>query len=291
MKLKLKPDIKMAIIINIIAITILIAVVIIGRTQSAELSAVNDKLTSDNDKLIADIEAQDGIINALMQDNERLKNSIAQLNDSIAELQDVKNKLEDANSKLEDANNCLNELENANGKLKEDNDNLTKYIELLETKEQELLIKIEQLEEEISEIKENNNSASSHKDFKSYMSYKAITSVSSKQWKLQQQATTNEDGIRCIDGIPMVAVGTGWGLDVGDIALVTCENGNTFKVIIGDTKSDRHTDEERKTTVDNGCRCEFIVDVSKIDSTAKRLGNMAVLDKYRGYVVNIEKIG
>lgn len=165
-----------------------------------------------------------------------------------------------------DLNANVAQLEEVNCKLQDDN-------RLLEAQIQELLVP-----------------TSSYKDFKTYMSYKAITNQTSKQWQLQQQATTNEDGIRCIDEIPLVAVGTGWGLSVGDIALVTCNNGNSFKVMVGDIKADNHTDRENKTTVASGCRCEFIVEIGKLNPKVKIIGNMSTLSKYSGYVINIEKV-
>jgi predicted RNase H-like nuclease (RuvC/YqgF family) len=228
----------------------LIAIVIIGLIQNANLKSENDEL---RDSIIA----QENIINNLTNDNENLINNIAQ-------------------------------LENTNNNLQNDK-------ELLKLNVQELLVKIENLEQEIEQAKKEveqsnkDSETSNRRDFKSYMSYQSITTKSSKQWQLQQIATTNEDGIRCIDDIPMVAVGTGWGLRVGDIAWVTCENGNRFKVMVGDIKSDAHTDAERKTTVANGCRCEFIVDKDKLDPTVRVRGSLATLDKYSGYVVNIEK--
>lgn len=130
----------------------------------------------------------------------------------------------------------------------------------------------------------------SHNDFKSYMSYKAITNTSSMQYKLQQKASTDTNGLRCINGNPLVAVGTGWGLSVGDTALVICDNGNRFKVVIGDIKANQHTDSQNKTTVSNGCRCEFIVDMNYLNTTAKQMGNVAVLKQYSGYITNIIKI-
>lgn len=248
--MKLKSKYNIKAVINIIAAILLIAVVIICLVKNMELKTKNDRLN-------ADISAQEGVVKNLSVDNENLSGKIAQLNADISQ------------------------LNNTNNKLREDN-------ESYELQVQEMLNEIEKLEKEILQIK-NNNSTSSHKDFKSYMPYQAITNRYSKQWELQQYATTNEDGIRCIDGVPMIAIGTGWGLWVGDIVTVTCENGNSFKAIVGDIKDDSHTDTENKTTVANGCRCEFIVDIAKIDPTAKIMGNMATLDKYKGYVVNVEK--
>ena len=154
----------------------------------------------------------------------------------------------------------------------------------------------EQKSECVTQIHEEKTTTPSTKpyvnktDFKSYMPYTTITNKTSKQYNLQQQAYTDENGLRCIDGKPMVAVGTGWGLSVGDIALVTCENGNNFEVIIGDIKANTDTNSDNKTTSANNCRCEFIVDMNELNSNIKISGNVAVLKQYSGYVTNIQKI-
>ena len=170
-------------------------------------------------------------------------------------------RLEEENTSL---NNTVLELEKQNTKLKEENTKLQAKTRVTK------------------QVNKN--------DFKSYMPYTAITNKSSEQWKLQQSATTDENGLRCIDGKPMVAVGTGWGVSVGDSAIITCDNSNSFEVIIGDIKDNKHTNTENKTTSSNNCRCEFIVDSSRLNSTVKTMGNVAVLEEYNGYVVNVRKI-
>ena len=176
-------------------------------------------------------------------------------------------RLEEENTSL---NTTVSQLEEENKKLKEENAKLKKNTKLQE--KTQVTVK------------------ASKKDFKSYMPYTAITNRSSKQWRLQQSATTDEDGIRCLDGKPMVAVGTGWGLSVGDRAIITCDNGNSFEVVIGDIKADRHTNAGNKTTSANNCRCEFIVDYKRLNPTVKTTGNVASLKKYNGYVINVQKI-
>jgi hypothetical protein len=161
--------------------------------------------------------------------------------------------------------------------------------QLLKTKEA-LEEKSNSLETIIEKLKERPIIESSNRDFKTYMSYKMITNASSRQWELQQQATTGKYGIRYFNDMPMVAIGTGWGLDVGDVGLVVCENGNSFKVVVGDIKSNSHTDAENKTTTASGCRCEFIVDVVALDRTVKVMGNVATLSDYNGYVVSIVEV-
>lgn len=170
----------------------------------------------------------------------------------------------------------------------------------LTTQEPEVVIKEVEVIREIEVIKEvevikeievqpkTKTVPTNNYDFKSYMPYTAITSRVSKQWELQQNAYTDENGFRCINGLPLVAVGTGWGLSVGDSATVTCDNGNSFKVVIGDIKADIHTLTDNKTTASNNCRCEFIVDMNVLNTTVKRLGNVSVLEQYSGYVIDIK---
>lgn len=168
-------------------------------------------------------------------------------------------------------------------------------IKSLEEENTELNIFMSQLIEECNRLKEENarlqaGTRADKTDFKSYMPYTAITNKSSEQWKLQQSATTDENGLRRMDDKPMVAVGTGWGVDVGDNAVVICDNGNSFEVVIGDIKDNKHTNSENKTTSSNNCRCEFIVDSKKLNPTVKTTGNVAMLEQYNGYVVNVQKI-
>ena len=243
-------------ITNIVIAILLITVIVVSSMKYTKLNNTNDELTEYINDLSAAIQEKENTISELTQDNEKLNYDIAMLTKSVTQ------------------------LENDNYKLQENN-------ELLNVTIQELYLEINNLNEEIAKNKYVSNA---NIDFKSYMSYKAITNKSSKQWALQQIATTDKNGVRCVDGIPMVAIGTGWGLWVGDVALVTCNNGNSFKVIIGDIKSNAHTDEANKTTVSNGCRCEFIVDTDVLDSKAKMMGNLSVLSQYNGYVVNITKV-
>lgn len=252
MNLKLRTIIKASVIVCIVIM------LLISYFNNINLNEQNTNLNNINESLRSDISDKENTINELSYNNEKL----------IADIENLKN----INNKIS-------------------NDNAT-----LDAATREMLTKIDELEKEIARLKEEvenkQNAATTppYRDFKSYMSYKAITDTTSRQWQLQQLATINEYGVRCIDGIPLVAVGTGWGLSVGDIALVTCDNGNSFKIMVGDIKSDRHTDNENKTTMSNGCRLEFIVDIDQLNQYAKIVGSLAVLDEYKGYVVNIEKI-
>lgn len=242
-----------------------ILIVILVVLEIATFMAFNNKyskLQRDNMDLESIINNQLSIIQGLNVKNNDLDKRNNELN----------NQTSDLNDKNNDLNNQLLQLEESNEQLLNENE------KLLEEKTK--------LENEISSLK--TQSSTDHRDFKSYMGYTAITNKASKQWMLQTQATTDEDGIRCIDGRPLVAVGTGWGLSVGDYATVTCANGNSFDVVIGDIKDDKHTLADNKTTASNGCRCEFIVDMDNLNSSVKKRGSVAILQKYSGYVVDIK---
>jgi hypothetical protein len=157
----------------------------------------------------------------------------------------------------------------------------------METTIAQLEADITKLEEQLDVLYKSTVIGVQRRDFKSYMDYRTITNHLSDQWKLQLLATTDEDGIRCIDGVPLVAIGTGWGHWVGDRITIICENGNRFDAIVGDIKSNRHTDAANLTTVANGCRCEFIVDTSVLNNAVRVAGNAAVMSEYAGYVVGV----
>ena len=182
----------------------------------------------------------------------------------------------------------INEQSATIQEIESENSELKTYISELEEEKIELENKIADMSKE--QKKETVVIQTTKRDFKSYMSYTAITNKSSAQYQLQQQATTDADGIRCINSKPMVAVGTGWGVKVGDTVLIKCENGNSFEAVIGDIKANAHTGSDNKTTLPNGCRCEFIVDMGSLNSTVKSRGNVAVLAKYNGYITDVVKI-
>ena len=125
--------------------------------------------------------------------------------------------------------------------------------------------------------------------FKSYMDYRAITNKNSIQYKLQQFASTDENGLRRIGDLYMIATGSHYGL-VGDIYKVTLENGLVFKAVKGDAKSDKHTDAENKVCLHNGSVVEFIVDTEFLHSDIKRSGSVSSIG-FEGSVINLEKVG
>lgn len=125
-------------------------------------------------------------------------------------------------------------------------------------------------------------------EFKSYMPYTAITSKSSTQYKLQQYAYTDENGLRKIDNAYMIAVGSYYG-KVGDLVEVELSTGNIFLAYIGDQKATKDTINNQYQKHD-GSVIEFIVDGSSLNKTAKKLGSVSCLG-FEGEVVNITVIG
>lgn len=114
----------------------------------------------------------------------------------------------------------------------------------------------------------------SNNSFKAYMSYTAITNTSSPQYKLQQQAYTGNYGIRMVDDRYCIAVGSYYTTTIGTKIDVIMENGHVIKCIVGDCKADAHTDSTHRANP-NGCVVEFIVDMSALDSTCRRMGDMS----------------
>lgn len=231
-----------------------------------------NQLKNTNNELNLIIQTEASTIEALSNKNNNLNSRVSQLEKSNRQLKEEKDEiLKEKNQLLEDKTRLENELKTAK---KQSTANKTTTNSNTKT--------------ENKTTSTTTSQQTNTRDFKSYMSYKAITNKSSKQWALQQQATTDKNGLRCIDGRPMVAVGTGWGLSVGDRAIVTCSNGNSFAVVIGDIKSNRHTLADNKTTASNGCRCEFIVDIGSLNPTIKSRGSVSALSAYSGYVVSIK---
>lgn len=111
--------------------------------------------------------------------------------------------------------------------------------------------------------------------FKSYMPYTAITNKKSKQYKLQQIASTGAYGIRVVDSRYLVAIGTAFNAEVGTYIDLILEDGFVIPCIVGDVKSPRHTDSSNMITMHNGCVSEFIIDSKALHKSIKRSGDVS----------------
>lgn len=120
-----------------------------------------------------------------------------------------------------------------------------------------------------------------HGVFKSYMDFRTITSPSSKQYALQQEAETGDFGIRYYNGLPMIAVAERFGLS-GEILKIKFSSGQEGYFIIGDIKAGTdfaHPD---------GSVVEFIVDSGLIPNEVRLMGSFDSV--YSGSIVEISKV-
>jgi uncharacterized protein YgiM (DUF1202 family) len=110
---------------------------------------------------------------------------------------------------------------------------------------------------------------------KSYMDWTAITSKTSKQYKLQANyATTASNGVRTVNGRYCIALGSYYTHDVGRYVDVVLENGTILPCIIGDCKRDRDTINNCSLGIDGGV-AEFIVSTSALSSTVRKYGDVS----------------
>lgn len=107
---------------------------------------------------------------------------------------------------------------------------------------------------------------------KTYMAYTAVTSVSSPQYKLLRGSSAYTDtktGLRMVDGRICIAVGTFYASKIGTKINLVMANGNVVECILGDVKSDRHTDPTHRYQAQDGSVVEMIVDYNYFHSTSQ----------------------
>lgn len=114
--------------------------------------------------------------------------------------------------------------------------------------------------------------------FKSYMDYRKITNTNSKQYALQQDASTNDDGFRVYGGRVMIAIAN---YEVGTELDLTLDDGSVIEVVVGDVKANTtclHGD---------GSMIEFIVDTNTMSNEWLRLGDLNYV--YEGNILKIKE--
>lgn len=137
--------------------------------------------------------------------------------------------------------------------------------------------------------------SASNNSFKSYMDYRMITDTSSCQWKLQQNAYTDENGLRKIDEFYCVALGSGISDILGKKYLITLDSGVQVKVIAAEQKSDRHTDPTNKY-IERGDGSinivEFIVQTESMPDIVRIMGDVSYMpgDLFFGNIIEMEEI-
>ena len=126
---------------------------------------------------------------------------------------------------------------------------------------------------DLSKIKANvTNSEKGCKSYKkTHMRYTTITCKSSDQYKLQEKAYTDKkSGIRMVDDYYLIAVGSYYADHVGEKLIVTMESGKQIPCMVGEFKSNKHTDTTHRYHVGgydhgvyyppDGSVIEFVVD-------------------------------
>ena len=98
---------------------------------------------------------------------------------------------------------------------------------------------------------------------KTFMDYRAVTNVYSDQYKFlnSDKAYTDPDtGLRMHDGRICIAVGTFYANKIGTKINLVMSNGSVVECVLGDVKSDAHTDETHRYQAQDGSVAEMIVD-------------------------------
>lgn len=123
--------------------------------------------------------------------------------------------------------------------------------------------------------------------FKAWMDYRTITKKDSPQYSMQMESETGESGLRMKDGRYCVAIGTGFKAPVGTNVDVFLDTGRILKCIVGDIKSNQHTDQETHTMSYKGNVVEFIIDTDSLDEDAMYHGDISAIPEFGGSVRTI----
>ena len=177
----------------------------------------------------------------------------------------------------EEAESYKSKIKNYKSQIKDYKAQIKEYEEKFETTTKPITTKS-------STIKNNGNFGA----FKSYTDYKCL-SRNSKQWQLQTQAYTDDNGLRKIDDAYLVALGSYYGTTLGTRYTVTLSNGSVFDIILCDVKQDRHTDSTNRVCLSNGSVLEFYVDSSALPQKVRTMGSVSAIPYFSGNVVSIVK--
>ena len=178
----------------------------------------------------------------------------------------------------------VNEQTSTIQNLQSKNDELNTSITLLEEENAKLQLEIQEMSKML--ISSNVNMRGS---FKSYTDYRRL-SKNSLQWKLQEQAYTDKNGLRKIEDAYLVALGSYYGTTLGTKYKVALSSGNTFYIILCDCKKDSDTDAANRVTISDGSMLEFYVDTKVLPKRVKTSGTIGTLDFFAGDVVSIVKV-
>ena len=156
-------------------------------------------------------------------------------------------------------------------------------------------VEVEEITRTSSNVKMVNRGVprGSNGNFKTYMLYTGITDKSSKQYSLQSECYTDDNGFRKHGEFYTVAMGTYYAKFVGQKFIVTLDSGVKLPVMIGDFKQDRHTnDTNQYVNLPNKNVVEFIVDYDKMDTLSRKMGDVSYTegDFLKGSIIKIEEV-
>ena len=121
---------------------------------------------------------------------------------------------------------------------------------------------------------------------KTYMNYKSVTAKGSRQYALlNSKKAYTQNGFRMYDDCYCVALGSYYSKLIGTKFEIELSTGVKLKCILGDQKSDRHTDENHQYAVKNKDIVEFIIDDLELPG-----GDVSDVPGFEGSVVKITKI-
>lgn len=130
------------------------------------------------------------------------------------------------------------------------------------------------------------------------MDFRTITDKSSKQYELQKECKTDQNGLRRWnyedESYYCVAMGSFYGTTIGTRFRVTLENNgekNTIYVVLADCKDDDHTDDTKRFIEKNGNIIEFLVSQRDLPTLSRKMGDVSYADdNLKGEIVKIEEI-
>ena len=126
-------------------------------------------------------------------------------------------------------------------------------------------------------------------EFKCYEDYRAITATGSPQYQLQQEAWTDDNGLRRYESYYCVALGSAYGSEIGTKYLITLSSGTELMVILADQKADRDT-VQGHTRDRSGAVIEFVVDTPALPWEVKQSGSVSSIPGFEGEVKEIRRL-
>lgn len=125
--------------------------------------------------------------------------------------------------------------------------------------------------------------------FKCYEDYRALTDTTSLQYQLQQEAYTDEAGLRKVGHRYCIALGSAYGSEIGTKYDIVLENGSLLPCILADQKADRDT-VKGHTQDRHGAVVEFIVDTYRLPEIVRQMGDASYISpEFRGKIKEIRR--